>query len=85
MKLCVKMHFLQDPLKAYILYLNNFIYVLPKKTRNKHLLATHDYYFLFKTFFSQVNNKGYFWGDPSLKVIFIINIIDNYHKKFNSL
>ena len=43
-----------------------FPYVLPQKPRNKHLLATHDYYFMFKTFFSQMNNKVFFiFGDPS--------------------
>ena len=54
------MHFLQYPVKAFIFYPNSFIYVLPKKPRNKHSLATHDDYFMFKTFFSQVNNKGFF-------------------------
>ena len=54
------MHFLQDPLKAYIFYPNRFLYVLQIKPRNKHLLATRDYYFMFKTFFSQVNNKDFF-------------------------
>ena len=55
------MHFLQDPLKAYIFYPIRFFYVLPKKY--KSMMATHDYYFMFKTFFSQGNNKGFF-GDP---------------------
>ena len=32
---------------------------------NKHLLVTHDDYFMFKKLFSQVNNKGFFGGDPS--------------------
>ena len=36
-------------------------YVLPKKPGNKHLLATRDYYFIFKTFFSQVNNRIFFF------------------------
>ena len=52
------MHFLQDPLKAYIFYPNRFFYVLPKKPTNKHLLATRGHYILFKTIFCQVNNKG---------------------------
>ena len=59
-KLWMKMHFLQDPLKAYIFYPNRFLYVLPKKNRNQHLLATHDYYFIFKSFFSQMNNKRFY-------------------------
>ena len=54
------MHFLQDPTEAHIFYPNSFIYVLLKKPGNKDLLATHDDYFMFKTFFSRVNNKGYF-------------------------
>ena len=55
----MKVHFLQDPLKAYIFYQNLFLYVLRKKPWNKHLLATHDYYFMFKTFFSPMNNKDF--------------------------
>ena len=56
------MHFLQDPIKAYIFYPNRFLYVVPKKEGNKHLLATHDDYFMIKAFFSQVNNKVFlFW------------------------
>ena len=54
------MHFLHDTLLAYICYPNSFLYVLPKKPGNKHLLATRDFYFMFKSFFSQVNNKGVF-------------------------
>ena len=61
------MHFLQNPLKAYIFYSNRFLYVLPKKISNKHLLATHDYYFMFKTVFSQVNNKEFFFGENHTK------------------
>ena len=61
------MHFLQDPQKAYIFYPNSFLYVLPKKISNKHLMATHDYYFMFKTFFSQVNNKEIFFGENYTK------------------
>ena len=64
-KLWVTMHFLQDPLNAYIFYPNRFICVLPKKTRSKYLLATHDYYFMFKTFFSQMNNHFFWWSIPS--------------------
>ena len=52
MKLQAKMHFLQDPMKAYIFYLNRFFYVFTVKPRNKILLATHDYYFMFKMLFS---------------------------------
>ena len=66
----MKMHFLQDPLKAYIFYPNRFSTFYRKiKPRNKYLLATHDYYFLFKTFFSQVNNKGFFLVIHPLKEI----------------
>ena len=54
------MHFLQDPLKAFIFYPDRFLYLLPEKSRNIYLLATHDYYFMFKTFFSLVNNKGFY-------------------------
>ena len=64
MKVWVKMHFLQDPPKGYIFCPNSFLYALPKKprnlARNKELLATHDFYFIFKAFFSQMNNKGFF-------------------------
>ena len=51
--------FSAGPLKAYIFYPNPFLYVLPKKPGYKHLLATHDDCFMFKTFFSLVNNKGF--------------------------
>ena len=56
------MHFLY---KTYISYTNRFLHVLPKKSRNKYLLAKHYYYFIFITFFSRVNNI--FFSNPSLK------------------
>ena len=63
------MYFLQDPLKAFIFYPIRFLYVLSKKPLNKDLLETHDYYFMFKTFFTQVNNKVFFrGGDPSPQI-----------------
>ena len=37
------MYFLQDPLIPFIFYPNRFLFVLPKKPRNKLLLATHGY------------------------------------------
>ena len=66
-KLSAKVHFLQEPLKAYIFYRNNLLFVLQKKPRNKHLQATQDYFFTFKMFFSQVNNKGFFIHHPCCK------------------
>ena len=72
-KLWVKMHVLQDPIKAYIFYPDRFLNVLPKKTRNKHLLATHGYYLLFKTFFFQMNNKDFFWWSIPLILMRAIN------------
>ena len=68
-KLRVKMHFLQDHPEACIFYLNRFIFILPKKSRNIHLLAIHDYYFFIKTFLSQVNNKEIFWVIHPLKLL----------------
>ena len=58
--ICAKMYFPQDPLKAYIFYPSSFLYVWPKKPRNKYLLVTIYYYFMFKTFFSQVNKRRFF-------------------------
>ena len=43
----------------YIYYANSFLYVLQKNSRNKLCVRPHDTYFLFRTFFSQVNNKYY--------------------------
>ena len=65
------MHFPQDPQKDYIFHPNHFLYALPKKPRNKLLLVTRDYYFIymFKTFFSKVNNKGFFLVIRPLKLI----------------
>ena len=61
------MHFLQDSQKAYIFYAIRFLYAFQKKSRNKLCLEPHDTYVLFRTFFSQVNNKRVFFGDRSLK------------------
>ena len=49
------------PQKAYIFYAIHFLYVFQKKSRNKLWMGTHAYYFLFNTFFSHVNNKGFFF------------------------
>ena len=68
-KLWVKMHFLPDPVKAYIFYPNRFLYVLSKKPRNEHLHVTHDYYFVNKTFFSQMNDKRFFLVIHPLKYL----------------
>ena len=54
--------FLQDPQKAYIFHVNRFLYILQKKSINKLCLRPHDTYFLFRTFFSQVNNKDDFFS-----------------------
>ena len=69
------MHFLQDPLKANIFYQNRFLYVLLKKPRSKHLLATHDYYFMFKMFSSQVNNKRFFLVINPLKYFYFFVVV----------
>ena len=37
------MYFLQDPLIPCIFHSNRFLFVLPKRPRNKLLLATHGY------------------------------------------
>ena len=78
-KLKAKMHFFQDPQKPIFSTQIILFTFYRKKLRNKYLLATHDYYFMFKTFFSQVNNKGFFWWsidliiqDSSLETILII-------------
>ena len=49
--------FSAGPQKAYIFYVNHFLYVLQKKSRNKLCLESHDTYALFRMFFSQVYNK----------------------------
>ena len=54
------MHFLQGPLKMYILYANRFLYTLRKKSRNKLCLEPHYKYVLFRMFFSHMNNKRFF-------------------------
>ena len=59
-KLYAKMHFLLESLKTYIFHQSHFIYVLLKKHRNKLLLATDGYSFMFNTFISEVNNTGFF-------------------------
>ena len=38
-----QMNSLKAFLKAYIFYPNRFLYVLPKRPGNEHLLATHVY------------------------------------------
>ena len=58
------MAFLQDHLKAYIFYAIRFLYVFQKKSQNKLRIGTHAYYFLFNRFFSQVNNKSFFFHHP---------------------
>ena len=47
--------------KTYIFYANRFLSVLLKKSRNNLYLKPHDTYVLFITFFSQVNNKQFFF------------------------
>ena len=61
-KLYEKKDFLQDSQKAYIFCANCFLYVLQKKSRNKHNVGPHDTYVLFSTFFSQVTNKRFFFS-----------------------
>ena len=60
LKLKAKIHFLQDPQNPIFSTQIIFFTFYRKKLRNKYLPATNDYYFIFKTFFSQVNNKGLF-------------------------
>ena len=51
------MYFPQESQIAYIFYANYFLYILQKNSKNKLSLEPHDLYVLFRTFFSQVNNK----------------------------
>ena len=60
-KLEEKIDFLQDPQKAYIFNAKRFFYFLQKKSRNKLYVGPHDTYVLFRMFFSQVNNKSFFF------------------------
>ena len=61
------MHFLQDPPTSLDFLSKSFSSRFTEKAMNKHFLATHEDYFLSKTFFSQVNNKGlFFWWPLSL-------------------
>ena len=55
------MDFLQDPPKDNIFYANRFLHGLQKKSKNKLCLELHDTYLLFRTFFSQGNNKLFFF------------------------
>ena len=48
---------MQGPLKAYIFYANHFVYDLKKKSKNKNLFFYSYTCFLFRIFFSKVNNK----------------------------
>ena len=74
-KLWEEMHFLQDPQKAYIFYAIRFLYASQKKSRNKLCLEPHDTYVLFRTFFSQVNNKRvFFWWPIPLNITYIKKI-----------
>ena len=43
-------------------YANSFLYVLQKKSINDLCLESHGKYVLFRTFFSQVNNKPIFFS-----------------------
>ena len=56
--------FSAGPLKVYIFYAICFLYVFQKKSQNKLWIRTHACYFLFNTFFSQVNNKWFFFHHP---------------------
>ena len=67
-KLWKEIGFLQDPQKAYIFYAIRFLYVSQKKSRNKLCLELHDTYILFRTFFSHVNIKWYFFYRPIILI-----------------
>ena len=60
-KLWEEIGFLQDPQKSYIFYAICFLYVSQKESRNKLCLEPHDTYVLFRTFFSHVNIKWFFF------------------------
>ena len=62
-----KIDFLQDLQKAYIFYANHFLYFWQKKSRSKLCLELHDTYVLFRTFYSQVNNKPFFFIQAPLR------------------
>ena len=60
-KLWEEIGFLQDPRKTYIFYAICFLYVSQKRFRNKLCLEPHDTYVLFRTFFSHINIKQFFY------------------------
>ena len=60
-KLWEKIGFLQDPRKVYIFYAIRFLYISQKKSRNKLCLEPHYTYVLFRTFFSHINIKWFFF------------------------
>ena len=60
-----KIDFLVHPPKAYIFYANRLLYFLQKKSRNNLCVRPHDTYVLFRTFFSQINNKSFFTAGVS--------------------
>ena len=60
-KLWEEIGFLQDPQKVYIFYAISFLCISKKKSRNKLCLEPHDTHVLFRTFFSHVNIKWFFF------------------------
>ena len=58
--------FYAGPQKSLYFLCKSFSYVLHKKSRNKLCVGPHDTYVLFRTFFSQINNKWLFFtaGGP---------------------
>ena len=73
-KLSAALNFPQGHLKTYVFYANRFLYVFQKKSRNKLCLEPHGTYVLFRTFFSQMNNKRFFsrWAIPLIQSQFIV-------------
>ena len=61
-KLGEEIGFLPDSLEAYVFYANRFLYDLQKKFKNKNFLYYSYTYFLYRMFFSKVNNKTIFGG-----------------------
>ena len=74
-KLWVKIHFLQDPLKAHIFYQTRFLYGLPKNPEINICWQLMIIIFLFKTFFSLVNNKVFFVIHPLKKSFGILLLL----------
>ena len=73
LKVWEELGFLQHPQKAYVFYAIHFLYISQKKSRNKLCLKLHDTYILFRTFFSYVNIKWFFF-DRSIPLKWILKL-----------